>query len=82
MSKHNKVNPGTYTQAGRLSQDDVARERVKQLGVSSAPRMDDRPHAPKATTSGHAEAALEGDARREDAADDDPAAGDEKRQDE
>ena len=26
MSKDNKVNPGTYTQAGRLSQDDTARE--------------------------------------------------------
>ena len=30
MSKQNKVNPGSYTQAGRLSQDDVAREMKKQ----------------------------------------------------
>jgi hypothetical protein len=30
MSKQNKVNPGQYTQAGRLSPDDVARERGKQ----------------------------------------------------
>jgi hypothetical protein len=27
MSKNNKVNPGQYTQAGRLSPDDAARER-------------------------------------------------------
>jgi hypothetical protein len=30
MSKHNKVNPGQYTQAGRLSADDAAREHSKQ----------------------------------------------------
>ena len=30
MSKQNKVNPGNYTQAGRLSQDDAAREMKKQ----------------------------------------------------
>lgn len=30
MSKENKVNPGSYTQAGRLSQDDAAREMKKQ----------------------------------------------------
>jgi hypothetical protein len=30
MSKHNKVNPGQYTQAGRLSADDAAREYSKQ----------------------------------------------------
>jgi len=30
MSKDNKVNPGSYTQAGRLSQDDAAREMKKQ----------------------------------------------------
>jgi hypothetical protein len=30
MSKQNKVNPGNYTQAGRLSQDDTAREMKKQ----------------------------------------------------
>ena len=30
MSKQNKVNPGQYTQAGRLSADDAARERGKQ----------------------------------------------------
>jgi len=35
MSKHNKVNPGLYTQAGRLSQDDAAREMKKQREVGS-----------------------------------------------
>ena len=35
MSKHNKVNPGTYTQAGRLSPDDMAREQVKQREAGS-----------------------------------------------
>ena len=35
MSKHNKVNPGTYTQAGRLSQDDSAREYQKQRETAS-----------------------------------------------
>lgn len=35
MSKHNKVNPGTYTQAGRLSQDDAAREMKKQRDNAS-----------------------------------------------
>ena len=30
MSKENKVNPGIYTQAGRLTPDENARERKKQ----------------------------------------------------
>jgi len=30
MSRHNKVNPDHYTTQGRLSQDDLARERRKQ----------------------------------------------------
>jgi len=30
MSRQNKVNPGQYTQAGRLSPDDAAREQRKQ----------------------------------------------------
>ena len=30
MSRPNKVNPGQYTQAGRLSPDDAARARRKQ----------------------------------------------------
>ena len=35
MSRENKVNPGTYTQAGRLSQDDAAREMKKQREAAS-----------------------------------------------
>jgi hypothetical protein len=30
MSRQNKVNPGRYTQRGRLTQDDAARELRKQ----------------------------------------------------
>ena len=56
MSKHNKVNPGTYTQAGRLSPDDAARERMKQVDAGSTRRLDGRPHSQlKATTSGESE---------------------------
>jgi hypothetical protein len=35
MSKQNKVNPGQYTQAGRLTPDDTARELVKQRDAGS-----------------------------------------------
>ena len=35
MSKNNKVNPGQYTQAGRLSPDDAARERATAAGAGS-----------------------------------------------
>ena len=31
MSKPNKVNRGAYTQAGRLTPDDMARERKKMM---------------------------------------------------
>ena len=37
MSKRNKVNPGQYTQAGRLSPDDAARELRK---TQSSPASD------------------------------------------
>ena len=30
MSKHNKVNKSNYTQAGRLTPDEMARERARQ----------------------------------------------------
>ena len=36
MSKNNKVNPGQYTQAGRLSPDDAARERAGAAAAKSA----------------------------------------------
>jgi len=35
MSKQNKVNPGQYTQAGRLTPDDTARELAKQRNAGS-----------------------------------------------
>ena len=35
MSRQNKVNPGMYTQRGRLTQDDVAREWRKQSALGS-----------------------------------------------
>ena len=35
MSRQNKVNPGMYTQRGRLSQDDAARELRKQSVIAS-----------------------------------------------
>ena len=34
MSKHNKANKSNYIQGGRLSQDDMARERMHQAQVS------------------------------------------------
>ena len=36
MSRQNKVNPGMYTQRGRLTQDDAARELRKQNALGSA----------------------------------------------
>jgi hypothetical protein len=35
MSRQNKVNPGMYTQRGRLTQDDVARELKRQRSIGS-----------------------------------------------
>jgi DNA-binding protein HU-beta len=35
MSRQNKVNPGMYTQRGRLTQDDAAREMAKQRAIGS-----------------------------------------------
>ena len=35
MSRQNKVNPGMYTQRGRLTQDDAAREFRKQSAIGS-----------------------------------------------
>jgi hypothetical protein len=36
MSKYNKVNPGIYTQRGRLTPDDTARELRKQRALRPA----------------------------------------------
>ncbi len=35
MSRQNKVNPGMYTQRGRLTQDDAARELTRQRSIGS-----------------------------------------------
>ena len=50
MSKQNKVNPGMYTQAGRLSPDDSAREMKKQRESVTPADQDDeaQPHKPAA----------------------------------
>jgi hypothetical protein len=34
MSKHNKVNKSNYVQGGRLTPDEMARERIRQAEVS------------------------------------------------
>lgn len=36
MSRQNKVNPGQYTIAGRLSPDDLGRERERQRGKTAS----------------------------------------------
>ena len=43
MSRENKVNPGQYTQAGRLTPDDTAREMKKQREMASPSRTDGKP---------------------------------------
>lgn len=72
MSKQNKVNPGMYTQAGRLSPDDAARERLKQVDAASTRRLEGRPPSQlKATRSGESKVdAADDDMADEDVADD------------
>jgi hypothetical protein len=43
MSRKNKVNPDHYKVAGRLSPDDLARERIKQSPTTTARAWDERP---------------------------------------
>jgi len=38
MSKPNKVNKDRYTQRGRLTPDELARERARQIHLGSAQR--------------------------------------------
>ena len=45
MSRHNKVNKGNYEQAGRLTPDDMARERKKMSG--SPDRVKNQEQAPR-----------------------------------
>ena len=42
MSKPNKVNKSNYDQAGRLTPDDMARERKRQSEVVSHAKNEDR----------------------------------------
>ena len=46
MSRKNKVNPDHYKVAGRLSPDDLARERMKQSAPQTARAWDERPGQP------------------------------------
>lgn len=51
MSRQNKVNPGQYTSAGRLSPDDLGRERRLQRGkAASTGVLQGTPGAPGAAT--------------------------------
>jgi hypothetical protein len=52
MSRQNKVNPGIYTQRGRLAQDDAAREIAKQRSVGSEHTWQpvQRDHEPRPTS--------------------------------
>ena len=47
MSKHNKVNPGQYHVGGRLTPDEMARERMKQQQTGRT-RESDPPKVMKA----------------------------------
>ena len=38
MSKHNKVNRDRYTQRGRLTPDEIARERAREIYMSDTRR--------------------------------------------
>jgi hypothetical protein len=38
MSRHNKVNKDHYTQRGRLTPDELARERAREIYVSDTRR--------------------------------------------
>jgi hypothetical protein len=42
MSKPNKVNKDHYTQRGRLTPDELARERARQIHLGSAQRRFDQ----------------------------------------
>ena len=54
MSRQNKVNPGMYTQRGRLTQDDAARELAKQRSIGSEHTWQpvQRDHAARADVEG------------------------------
>lgn len=43
MSKHNKVNRDHYTQGGRLTPDEMAREQAKQREAASPKHQEGKP---------------------------------------
>ena len=47
MSRQNKVNPGMYTQKGRLAPDDEARELKRQREAAPPPHAEERTPSPK-----------------------------------
>ena len=47
MSKQNKANKNNYVQAGRLTPDDMARERQKMNPERVRNQADDSPKAPR-----------------------------------
>jgi hypothetical protein len=55
MSKLNKVNKDRYTQRGRLTPDELARERARQIHLGSAQRRFNQRTKP--ATERHAEQA-------------------------
>lgn len=59
MSRVNKVNPGKYTQAGRLSPDDSAREMAKQRQSVVGPDGKGNPKSRSEAWMHQAEQALE-----------------------
>ncbi len=66
MSRQNKVNPGMYTQRGRLTQDDAARELAKQRSIGSEHtwqpvKRDARPRLESKTEGDHDSAVDEAD---------------------
>lgn len=58
MSRQNKVNPGMYTQRGRLTQDDAARElkRQRSIGSEHTWQPSKKDHFPRLTSNRHHEA--------------------------
>ena len=52
MSKHNKANKNNYDMGGRLSQDDMARERVHQAEISGRSKQKENVIGKMSTPSG------------------------------
>ena len=61
MSRQNKVNKGNYDQAGRLTPDDMARERAKMSGSPDRVRNQE----PRPRKRGERESSQDRNAREE-----------------